>query len=120
MRLRWWLVAIIGGLYVISAWAMSASRQSVGVQWNFIIGGALILLVGLWMARAPGSGQWRAILLALLGIWMAISPWMLHFQNHSKDLPATLVAGIVVVLCASLTFVLHDDAAARHSHRTSA
>lgn len=120
MRLRWWLVAILGVLYVISAWAMSAARQSAGTQLNFIVGGALILSGGLWMALAPEAGRWRAIVLALLGIWMAISPWTFHFQKHSKDLPATLAAGILVLLCAVLTFFLPDDARLGASHRRSA
>lgn len=120
MKLRWWLVAILGVLYVISAWAMSAARHSAGTQWNFIIGGALILLGGLWMVWAPEAGRWRAALLAVLAIWMAISPWVFHFQKHSKDVPATLVAAILVLLCAAVTFVLPDDVPARRSRRRSA
>lgn len=121
MSFRWWLVAIFGAWFVVSAWVLSAARHSSGIEWNFIIAGALILVGALWVIRAPLAGRWRDGVLALIGIWMAISPWVLGFAaHHAKDLLATLVIGILVLIGAGLSFVLPGDVASGSSQRTSA
>ena len=120
MTARWWILAIFGAWFVVSGWALSAARESAGIQWNFIIVGALILLGAIWVALAPLSGRWRDGILALLGIWMAISPWVYGFaKHHSKDLLATLVVGILVLIGAGLSFVLPTNQSSG-SQRTSA
>ncbi|MCL4521417.1 MAG: SPW repeat protein [Firmicutes bacterium] len=121
MSIRWWAVAVFGAWFVASAWILSAAKHSAAPEWNFIIGGALILLGALWVVLAPQSGRWRDIVLALLGIWMAISPWTLGFAKHHKDdLLVTLVVGILVLIGAGLSFVLAANANAAGSQRTSA
>jgi hypothetical protein len=121
MTYRWWVVAIFGAWFVVSAFALSAAKHAAGTEWNFIIGGALILLGALWVVLAPGSGRWRDGIVALLGIWMAVSPWVYGFaKHHSKDLAITLIVGVLVLIGAGLSFIISSDALASPRQRTSA
>ncbi len=119
MSIRWWIVAVFGAWFVVSGFVLSAAKHSAGVEWSFIVGGALILLGALWIVLASEAGRWRDAIVAVLGIWMAISPWALGFAAHHKDdLLITLVVGILVLIGAGASFVLPDDAnasGARHS-----
>ena len=121
MTFRWWIMAVFGAWFVVSAWVLSAARHSASIEWNFIIAGALILLGSLWVALQPSSAKWRDGIIGLIALWMAISPWALGFaHHHSKDLLATLVIGILGIIGAGLSFIASDDSKGSRSQRPSA
>ncbi|MCY0898219.1 MAG: SPW repeat protein [Firmicutes bacterium] len=113
MRWRWWLVVAVAAWDIASGWLLSAAREAAYVRGNFLLGGLLIGLLGLWMAVVPRGAVCRVIALAYLGLWMAASPWIFSFQRHWKDTPVTVAAGLIVFLCAALTAVVRDDTEAR-------
>ncbi|MCY0879855.1 MAG: SPW repeat protein [Firmicutes bacterium] len=121
MRWRWWLVMIVGVWDIACGWIFSAAREASYVRGDFLLGGILIALGGLWMGLVPRGGICRVIALAYLGLWMAASPWIFAFQRHTKDTPATVVAGLLVFILAALTVVVRDTAeeprAGRHLRR---
>ncbi|MCY0878160.1 MAG: hypothetical protein OWU84_04385 [Firmicutes bacterium] len=119
MQFRWWVVAILGLWFIASAWALSAARVSAGVHWNFVVGGLLILAGGVLAAITAGTNRWLALIVSLLAVWMGISPWTFGFQHHSKDLPITVVASVIVLLCAAATYALPQDGRHTPRHRSA-
>ena len=101
---RWqdWAEVVLGVLLFISPFAFGQTLRS--AQWTAFIGGALLVIFGLWNLSSPATrtGEWLA---GLVGVLVFVAPWVLGFSGLGALAWSAWVIGVLsVLLAASVLF----------------
>jgi uncharacterized membrane protein len=102
---RWqdWANVVLGVALFISPFVFGA-MGSTAAAWTAYIGGALLVIVGLFDLANPDSqaGQWTT---GVIGLLVFISPWVLGFVGTTMIAWSAWIIGVLaVVFAASVLF----------------
>ena len=103
---RWqdWANVVLGVVLFATPFVFGATGSS-AAAWTAYIGGALLVIVGLFDLANPDSrsGEWTE---GALGALVFISPWVLGFAGLTMMAWSAWIVGVLtVVLSASVLFV---------------
>ena len=102
---RWqdWANVVLGVVLFITPFVFGGPARPTAA-WTAFIGGALLVIVGLWALSSPvnRTGEWAE---GILGVLLFISPWVLGFTGVSGMAWSAWIIGVLsVLLAASVLF----------------
>jgi hypothetical protein len=98
---RWqdWASLVLGVLLFISPFVFNGMSIQ-GAQWAAWVGGALLVVIGLWDLARPDNqfGEWLS---GLVGVLIFVSPWVLGFTVLTQMAWSAWIVGVLAVVLAA-------------------
>src|ERR1700730_16351316 len=105
---RWqdWASVVAGVVLFITPFVFSATAMA-GAAWTAFIGGALLVIIGLWNLARPLERAGERIE-GLIGVLLIVSPWVLGFTAVSAMAWSAWIIGIVAIVLAGAVLFFED------------
>ena len=97
-----WLVALAGLWMVIAAFVLDHPADA-NAQWNAIIVGVVVIVLGAWAAITERADTSRVLnwISVVAGIWLVIAPFVLAYSELSTALWNDIIVGVIIVVLAA-------------------
>jgi hypothetical protein len=104
-----WLVALAGLWEVLAPFILGYSATMLAL-WNAIIAGAILIVLGVWIALNEDPGPDRTLdrVNVGVGVWLVVSPFILGYTTVVAALWNDIIIGAVVIVLAAWTASMLD------------
>jgi len=107
-RKRWqdWVTVVLGVAVFVAPFVTQTT--SVAGAWSAYLGGALLLIAGVWSLASPDA-RWVEWVQAIVGVVLFITPWALGFADSGGLAWTAWIGGVLAVALSGSVLLSERD-----------